>query len=809
MPGSAASGLPGLLAGYFLRTTVVLTLALLAAAAARRRPAALRHFILSAALIGLLLLPLLSIAPIGWRSPLVPAWMAPAERAGEREIETMIPGQPPAGAAERPAAATLGVENLPDWALYATASSLIGEVRPDGPQASPVPGGPAGPGSAVAGPAAAGLRPSLSGSGGRALDQLIALLWSAGLAVLVLRLAVGLAGALRLTAEGTPLSGPAWRALLARFVSLVSLRRAIRLKSHPEVLVPLTWGWRRPVVLLPPGADAWSEEERSSALFHELSHVKRGDFLVMLLVRTSLAVFWWNPLGWIVYRQLLREQEAACDELVLRAGIRPSSYAASLLAFRRSAGFRWNPSSALLGMLGRSSFQERLAAILRQKFTLMEVKMKTKIMLALALVLAVALVGTARPVSGTEADAAVTVLAGTEAPVSMAMEAGVGAADVLIAANEQTAVQEKEKAKAAEKAKAEQAAKEKAAAEKTIVFKPAGGEGKPIEIVITEGGEVKTLVLEKPLTITKSKGGETLVLSVDGKEIQVLKGDPVRLEIKGGGLQVFKEGGLIKVGEAGDVHIIKEKDGKEAKIVFYGDVKPEVVIESAPEVFVKLGKDIKEGEKWVQAAPVQEGKAFKVVREGKPAFVWTAKEDGQDMLEKVKALQEQVQAIKAKKLDLSALEESLKKLEAELEANAAKLKEIGIKFEKSPGAFSVVKRIGEDKVESKADVWVMEKDKAAGEQTAKVVVGIGDTNDRTINMVFTGQTGEEGRAAFEKAVAKLKQELPEGYKIVEQKYDPDKGTMNFKVSAPEGGKTDATFIRKLVDSVKDALKSGK
>jgi len=140
MPGSAASGLPGLLAGYFLRTTVVLTLALLAAAAARRRPAALRHFILSAALIGLLLLPLLSIAPIGWRSPLVPAWMAPAERAGEREIETMIPGQPPAGAAERPAAATLGVENLPDWALYATASSLIGEVRPDGPQASPVPG---------------------------------------------------------------------------------------------------------------------------------------------------------------------------------------------------------------------------------------------------------------------------------------------------------------------------------------------------------------------------------------------------------------------------------------------------------------------------------------------------------------------------------------------------------------------------------------------------------------------------------------------------------------------------------------------
>ena len=814
MPGPAASGLPGLLAGYFLRTTVVLTLALLAAAAARRRPAALRHFILSAALIGLLLLPLLSIVPIGWRSPLVPAWMAPAERGGGSEIGTMIPGHPPARAAEGPAAATPGDEILPDRALYATVSSIIGEVRPDGPRASPVPGVPAGRGSAAAGaaasgPAAAESRSSLSGSGGRALDRLIALLWSAGLAVLVLRLAVGLAGALRLTAEGTPLGGPAWRALLARFVSLVSLRRAIRLKSHPEVLVPLTWGWRRPVVLLPPGADAWSEEERSSALFHELSHVKRGDFLVMLLVRTSLAVFWWNPLGWVLYRRLLREQEAACDELVLRAGIRPSSYAASLLAFRRSAGFHWNPSAALLGMLGRSSFQERLAAILKQKLTLMEVKMKTKIMLALALALAVALIGTARPVSGTEADAAVAVLAAAEAPVSMAMEAGVGATDALAAADEQTSVQEKEKAKAAEKAKAEQAAKEKAAAEKTIILKPAGGEGKPLEIVITEGGEVKTLVLEKPLTITKSLGGEALVLSVDGKEIQVLKGEPLRLEIKGGSLQVVKEGGLIKVGEGGKVQIIKEKDGQERKIVFFGDVKPEVVVEAAPEVFVKLGKDIKEGEKWVQAAPAQEARTFKVVREGKPAFVWTAKEDGRDMLEKVKALQEQVQAIKAKKLELSALEESLKKLAAELEANAAKLKDIGIKFEKSPGTFTVVKRIGEDEVQGKTGVWAVEKGKAAGEEKAKVMVGIGDTNDRTISLVFTGQTGEAGRAAFEKAVAKLEQELPEGYKIIEQKYDPDKGTMNFKVTAPEGGKTDATFIRKLVESVKGTLKSGK
>ncbi len=74
----AAAALPGLLAGLLVRTSVVLALALLAAAAAKRRPAAFRHFVLAAALIGLLLLPLLSLAPVGWRSPVLPAWMSPA-----------------------------------------------------------------------------------------------------------------------------------------------------------------------------------------------------------------------------------------------------------------------------------------------------------------------------------------------------------------------------------------------------------------------------------------------------------------------------------------------------------------------------------------------------------------------------------------------------------------------------------------------------------------------------------------------------------------------------------------------------------
>ena len=509
---SAAAGMPVLMAGFLVKTTLVLALALIAAAAAKKRPAAFRHFLLSAALVGLLLLPLLDLAPVGWRSALVPAWMTPSGP---------LTSNAPA-AKRRGAVIAKGGSN----------GHSAGPVRNEGKAGGwpiPLENAPFEPAAGVE-----GLSSPLSSSSGRETADsltgspdradhpravlpgiLLALLWSAGLAALVLRLVFGLAGAVRLTAEGTPLRDPAWRVLLERFLALVSLRRQVRLRSHPAVLVPLTWGWRRPVILLPDGADAWTDDERSSALFHELSHIKRADFLVMLLVRTSLALFWWNPLCWIVYRELLKEQEIACDELVLRAGIRPSTYAASLLAFRRSAGFRWNPSAALLGMLGRSSFQERLAAILKQKLTFMEVKMKTKIMLALALVLAVAFVGTARPAMGREAipETALTVPAETPATASLA-------AAVLPA--------QTEKAAQAKGSREGQGGREGQSRGEGGQGKGGGPEDRHHQARRRRwpahrdrhhrGRPGQEVLIDKPLTITKSKNGEALILTVEGQE---------------------------------------------------------------------------------------------------------------------------------------------------------------------------------------------------------------------------------------------------------------------------------------------------
>ena len=47
--------------------------------------------------------------------------------------------------------------------------------------------------------------------------------------------------------------------------------------------VPMTWGLRRPVILVPAGSAAWSEATKRSVLLHELGHIRRGDCLMHLL----------------------------------------------------------------------------------------------------------------------------------------------------------------------------------------------------------------------------------------------------------------------------------------------------------------------------------------------------------------------------------------------------------------------------------------------------------------------------------------------------------------------------------------------
>jgi bla regulator protein BlaR1 len=102
------------------------------------------------------------------------------------------------------------------------------------------------------------------------------------------------------------------------------------------------------VIALPPGFMALTPlAERDLALEHELEHHRGRDLAINIAVQPLLALHWFNPLGWLGWKALRRDQEAACDARVL-AGREAETRA---IYGRLIASFAVHPSPALASPL--------------------------------------------------------------------------------------------------------------------------------------------------------------------------------------------------------------------------------------------------------------------------------------------------------------------------------------------------------------------------------------------------------------------------------------------------------------------------
>lgn len=146
--------------------------------------------------------------------------------------------------------------------------------------------------------------------------------------------------------------------------------RETGLKRTPGLLigardaVPMVWGVWRTRLLLPEGFAQWPVEKQRGVMLHELAHLQRGDPLALWTAQWVKVLHWFNPLVWLTVRQLRADQERACDDTVLRHGVRASDYAQHLLDLSRHT--RVAPGLALcaLTMTRCSPVESRVQAIL-------------------------------------------------------------------------------------------------------------------------------------------------------------------------------------------------------------------------------------------------------------------------------------------------------------------------------------------------------------------------------------------------------------------------------------------------------------
>lgn len=286
-----------------VKVSLIVAAALAATAVFRHRSAALRHWMLSTALLCAVLAPAFR--------PVAPSWSV---------------GLDPARVSQ---ALTASSESR-----AAVSSPSIASTRLPSPSTSPVDWGVAA---------------------GR--------MWIAGVAFSLLLLAVGFARLVWIAARSTPIRAGRWVEIAGELSRGAGLVRPVRLLQSDQSTLLVTWGVLRPDIILPRGASSWPDDRIRVVLLHELAHISRGDWVTQILAESLRAVYWFNPLVWLASSRLRQESEQACDDAVLAGGVDAPDYATHLLDLARAIKGRhtYLPAPA---MARPSSLERRFTVML-------------------------------------------------------------------------------------------------------------------------------------------------------------------------------------------------------------------------------------------------------------------------------------------------------------------------------------------------------------------------------------------------------------------------------------------------------------
>lgn len=96
---------------------------------------------------------------------------------------------------------------------------------------------------------------------------------------------------------------------------------------------PVTFGARRPIVLLPENLRAQPSAIRRGVIAHEIWHVKRRDWIWTVAEELVRAAFWFHPLVWILVSHIQWAREEVVDELTIMTIGSRRSYADALIAY--------------------------------------------------------------------------------------------------------------------------------------------------------------------------------------------------------------------------------------------------------------------------------------------------------------------------------------------------------------------------------------------------------------------------------------------------------------------------------------------
>lgn len=109
---------------------------------------------------------------------------------------------------------------------------------------------------------------------------------------------------------------------VAAMASKLGITKKVQLRISEVGLSPITFGFLKPVILIPAGLlFQLSPAQLEAIISHELAHVKRNDYLANLLQSSLEVIFFYHPCFWWMSQTVKELREIASDDLAVNTGV--------------------------------------------------------------------------------------------------------------------------------------------------------------------------------------------------------------------------------------------------------------------------------------------------------------------------------------------------------------------------------------------------------------------------------------------------------------------------------------------------------
>ncbi len=128
-----------------------------------------------------------------------------------------------------------------------------------------------------------------------------------------------------------------WRMFVKKVAAQMCIKKMVHIWVSEFVSSPVTIGFLKPVILVPLAAiNHLTPQQVEAVLLHELSHIKRFDYFINLIINFIQTILYFNPFVKAFVKIVESEREKSCDNMVLQFQYNSHEYATALLALEKA-----------------------------------------------------------------------------------------------------------------------------------------------------------------------------------------------------------------------------------------------------------------------------------------------------------------------------------------------------------------------------------------------------------------------------------------------------------------------------------------